>query len=89
MDDFVVGDTKEEDAIFHPQFVPPSQEPTQPGPRSFSMNQDQRMWMQAELEDLRSEQTRQGVEHIRRGAMLEDMQSMMQQLMLHFPRPPQ
>lgn len=89
MDDFVGGDTMEEDVTFHPQFVPLSQEPTQQGLGSFSMNQDQWMWMQAELGYLRVEQTRQGVEQIRQEVMLEDMKSMMQQLMLHFPPPPQ
>lgn len=89
MDDFVAGDMMEEDATCQQQFVPPIQEPTQQGPASFSMNQDQWMWMQVELGDLRVEQTRQGVEQIRQWAMLEEMQSLMQQLMLHFPPPPQ
>lgn len=79
----------EEDATYQTQFVPPTQEPTQQGPASFSMNHDQWMWMQAELGDLRAKQTRQGVEKIRKGAMVEGMQSTMKQLMLHFPPPPQ
>lgn len=45
MDDFIAGNTMEEDATFQPQFVPPSQEPTQQGPGSFSMSQDQWIWM--------------------------------------------
>lgn len=53
------------------------------------MNQDQWIWMQVELGDVRSEQTRQGVKKVRKGAMMEEMQSMMQELMLHFPSPPQ
>lgn len=89
MDDFIACDTREEDSTYQQQFVPSTQEPTQQGPASFSMNQDQWMWMQAELGDLRGEQTRQGVKQVQQGAMLEEMQSMMQQLMLHFPPPPQ
>lgn len=89
IDVFVVGDTMEEDATYKQQFVPPTQDPTQQGPASFSMNQDQWMWMQAELGYLRAEQTQQGVEQVRKRAMLKEMQSMMQQLILHFPPLPQ
>ena len=41
-----------------------------------------------EIGDLRIEQQRQGIEQARQGAMLDDMSSMMQQLMLHFLQPP-
>lgn len=45
--------------------------------------------MQVELGDLRVEKTWEGVEKVRQGAMLEEIQSMMQQLMVNFPPPPQ
>lgn len=73
VDDFVAGDTMEEDATFQQQFIPPSQDPTQQGTRSFTMDQDQWIWMQAEFGDLRAKQTRQGVENIQQGAMLEEV----------------
>lgn len=59
VDDFFASDTMEEDATFQQQFVPPTQDPTQQGTEAFTMDQDQWIWMQAELRDLRVEQTRQ------------------------------
>lgn len=40
VDDFVAGETMEEDAAFQYQFVPPRQDPTQQGTCSFTMDQD-------------------------------------------------
>jgi hypothetical protein len=70
------------------QFVPQPQEPTQQAEGSSSWSTDQWGWIQTEIGDLRAEQQRQGTEQARQGAMLDDMSSMMRQLMLHFPQPP-
>jgi hypothetical protein len=69
-------------------FVPQPQEPTQQAEGSSSWSTDQWGWIQTEIGDLRAEQQRQGIEQARQGAMLDDMSSMMRQLMLHFPHPP-
>lgn len=59
------------------QFVPPPQEPFHQGADSSSMNHEQWAWVQTELGDLRTKQTRQGIEKARQGAMLEEMNLMM------------
>lgn len=86
----VVGEQMNEDEQHQEPFVPPPQESFNQGGGSSSMNHDQRAWVQTELGDLRTEQSRQGIEHARQGAVLDEMNLMMRQLMFHFlPQPPQ
>lgn len=70
------------------QFVPPPQEPFHQEAGSSSLPPDQWAWVQTELDDLRTEQTRQGIEQARQWEMLDEMSLVMRQLMLDFPSPP-
>lgn len=86
----ILGELMNEEAQHQEPFVPPPQDPTQQGVGSSSMNQDQWAWVQSELGDLRTEKSRQGIEQARQGKVLDEMNLMMPQLMLHFlPQPPQ
>ncbi|XP_050919091.1 uncharacterized protein LOC127136594 [Lathyrus oleraceus] len=70
------------------QFVPPPPEPVQQEAGSSSWPAYQWTWVQTELGDLRTEQTRKGIEQALQGEMLDKMSLMMRQLVLHFPPPP-
>lgn len=82
------GDEMEDDTPAQARFSPPPQSFTRPDVGSSSMSQDQWGWVQSEIGALRTEQTRQGVELFRQGVVMDDMQTMMQRLMLHFPHDP-
>lgn len=89
-ENMVVGESMNEYDQHQEPFVAPPQDPTQQGVGSSSMNHDQWAWAQTELSDLRTEQSRQGIEQAQQGAMLDEMNMMMWQLKLHFPpQPPQ
>jgi len=69
---------------------------SQGGHKSSSFTSEEWKWIHGEFADLRGEQARQslelhrqGDEQTRQGVMMTEMHSMMQQLMLHFPPPPQ
>lgn len=81
----VAGEPMHEDNQHQEQFVPPHQDPTQQVVELSFMNQDQWAWVQTVLSDLRTEQSIQGIEQARQGAVLDDMNMMMRQLKLHFP----
>lgn len=89
-ENMVAGEDMNKDEQHQEPFVPPPQEANQPGVGSSSINHDQWAWVQTKLGDLITEQSRQGIEQARQGAVFDEMNLMMQQLMLHFPpQPPQ
>ena len=81
-------DDSEDDAPEAEQPSPPPQQPSQQYAGSSSMNADQWGWVQSEITSLRTEQTRQGEELFRQGAVVDDVQEMMRRLMLQFPQAP-
>lgn len=61
----VTDEAVNEDEDPQDQFVPPPQVPFHQGAWSSSMNHDQWAWVQTELGDLRTDQTRQDIEQAR------------------------
>src|SRR3954470_9552058 len=82
------GDDMEDDLPAQNRPVPPPRQFFQHTVGSSSMPQDQWGWVQTEIGALRTEQTRQGVELFRQGAVVDDVQEMMRRLMLQFPQNP-